>query len=97
MTTTSTLTTIKHESADLGLHTSYQSIRNSIDTLCMIRGLEVVFYGRHEYDATANVYVKIPERNELHVFKNNTDAKGFIDQLFWEAETKGEFADLFTK
>lgn len=79
-----TITVIKHESNRLGLRTSTKTCDNKVELIEMLYGVKVTFYGRYQYDCTSKCHVMLNDKNELHVFENNTDAYSFLCDIYTE-------------
>lgn len=87
------LTTIKHEHTANFVRTNKAKIQGLAESINLVHGVNVKFYGRHEYDATRNCYVKLPDKGEMHVFETQTDAYFFLLDVLAELDNAEEQAD----
>jgi hypothetical protein len=89
--TKTTIVKHEHQKSFIDVRVSKKCCKAIAEDIAKFYGLKVIFYGRYEYNATANSYVRIPERDETHVFKTQGDAYSFLLDLYMEL-TEAELA-----
>ena len=79
------MTTINHKHENgYGIRISKKKCNDLADYITECLEYRVMFYGRYEFDATSKSYVRIFDRNELHVFETQGDAYWFFGSILRE-------------
>lgn len=89
--TKTTIIKHEHQKSFIDVRVSKKCCNAIVECIEVCHGIRVIFYGRYEYNATSNSYVRIPDWNETHVFKTQGDAYSFLLDLDMEL-TEAELA-----